>query len=112
MRKKEKQKLIFELRITCTRRTLKISRNKKINCYDMYLFVLNQQTETNKVHEILPGTCIRRTARNMPVLKRRENRLQLAIIRDGRRSVLRSAEWYHDIRSTMFVGFQSRRNAF
>jgi len=42
MRKKEKQKLIFELRITCTRRTLKISRNKKINCYDMYLFVLNQ----------------------------------------------------------------------
>lgn len=30
---------------------------------------------------------MRRTARNMPLLNRRENRLQLAINLDGRRSV-------------------------
>jgi len=41
----------------------------------------------------------------MPVLKRRENRLQLAIKRDGRRSALSIAEWYQDI---LFFCHQSK----
>jgi len=40
----------------------------------------------------LPDVFIRRTARNIPVLKRLENRLQLASKLDGRRSIVRNAE--------------------
>jgi hypothetical protein len=56
----------------------------------------------------LPGTWIRRTARKMPVLKRRENRLQLAIIRDGRRSVVSIVEWIQDMIFFFFYSYQSK----
>lgn len=57
------------------------------------------RSTTKRTHKAddLPGTWIRRTTRKIPVLKRRENRLQLAIIFDGRRSAVRNVEWYQDM---------------